>query len=239
MAKLDEGEVPRRFYKAAVSEPFNGGFAVLLDGRIAKTPKGEALAAPTEALGRMLAEEWDAQGETIRYASMPTVRLAMTAIDQTGRVREAVADEVARFAGSDLVCYLAEEPPALVEREAAAWGPWLAWFRDALAVPLTPATGISPKPQSPEALARVKALALELDDFALSGLAYGAALFGSAVLGFAVAKGALSAAEAFELSRIDEAFQEERWGIDAEAAERTERLRLEALMLGRWFGALA
>ncbi len=239
MAKLDDGEKPRRFYKTAVSEPFNGEFAVLLDGRLAKTPRGAALSAPTAALGRLLAQEWDAQGEHIRYASMPAVRLAMTAIDQTPKVREGVAGEVARFAGSDLVCYLAEAPPALVEREAAAWGPWRAWAETALGVALRPATGISPRPQPPEALERVKALALALDDFALSGLAYGAALFGSAVLSLAVARGAMSAEEAFELSRLDEAFQEEQWGVDAEAAARTERLRLEAEMLGRWFAALA
>jgi chaperone required for assembly of F1-ATPase len=64
------------------------------------------------------------------------------------------------------------------------------------------------------------------------------ALFGSAILAFAVERGELSGEAAFELSRLDEALQIERWGEDAEAAARTQALRAEAEMAGRWFAAL-
>ena len=100
------------------------------------------------------------------------------------------------------------------------------------------ATGVLHRPQSRSTLDRVEALALALDDFTLAGLALAASLFTSAVLALALQRGVLSGDEAFELSRLDEAFQEEQWGIDAEAAERTERLRAEAVMLDRWFRAL-
>ena len=101
------------------------------------------------------------------------------------------------------------------------------------------ATGIIHAEQPQETLAKVKGLALELDDFALTGVAFGTPLFGSAILAFAVQRGWLSGEEAWTLSRIDEAYQEEQWGVDAEAAERTARLLAEAQMLEAWFKALA
>lgn len=101
------------------------------------------------------------------------------------------------------------------------------------------AEGIIHKAQDPEAIARVKALALEADDFALTGLATAVPLLGSAVLGLAVMRGALSGEEAFDISRIDEAYQERQWGIDEEAAERTAARRAEADLLDRWFKALS
>jgi chaperone required for assembly of F1-ATPase len=238
VARLDEGDKPRRFYKSAVAAPADGGFAVLLDGRPARTPAAGRLILPTAALAKMVAAEWEAQVDRIDTQRMAATRLAFTAIDRTGPAHAAVAGEVASYAGSDLLCYLAEAPAALAQREAAAWSPWLNWAEAALRAKLMPSFGIAPVVQAPAALARIEALAAAMDDFGLSGLAYAAALYGSAVLAFAVARGALEAGEAFELSRLDEAFQEDAWGVDAEAAARTEIMRGQARMVGGWFEAL-
>lgn len=234
----DKPRTPPRFYKAVEVAPHDGGFSVRLDGRGAKTPGGLVLSAPREALARLIAEEWAAQDKVIDLSVMPTTRLAFTALDRTAEARAAMAAEVARYAGSDLLCYLAEAPRVLAEREAALWGPWLSWSEQALGVKLLPSIGIAPVRQSPESLARVEALAGELEDFRLTGLTFAAGLYGSAVLAFAVERGTLAAAEAFEVSRLDEAFQEELWGVDAEALARTQALRAEAAMIGRWFAAL-
>jgi chaperone required for assembly of F1-ATPase len=239
VARLDEGERPRRFYAAAASGPAEGGFAVLLDGRAAGTPGGRRLVLPTAALAELVAAEWAAQGEKIAFERMEATRLAFTAIDRTSSARAAVAGEVARYAGTDLLCYLAGEPQALAEREAAAWGPWLAWAEAELGVRLKLSVGIAPVVQDEAALETVGTLAAAMDDFSLSGLAAATALYGSAVLAFALARGAVDAVEAFEVSRLDEAFQEERWGVDAEAAARTGAMRGHARMLGAWFEALA
>ena len=238
MTKLDKPRQPPRFYKTVAVVPAGDAFGVALDGRSAKTPGGRALCVPVEALAQLMAEEWAAQGQTIDMAAMPATRLAFTALDHAEAAREGMAEEVARYAGSDLLCYLAEEPRALAEREAAVWGPWLAWADQALGVKLTPSVGIAPVLQSPDALARVAALAGAMDDFRLTGLTYAAGLYGSAVLAFAVERGALPGHEAYEVSRLDEAFQEELWGIDDQARIRTENHRLEAAMIERWFAAL-
>jgi chaperone required for assembly of F1-ATPase len=212
---------------------------VLLDGRAPKSPAGAPLRLPTAALAGLVAEEWAAQADTIAYATMPATRLAFTAIDRTPHVRPAMAAEIAKYAGSDLLCYFADGPAALVERQAAQWGPLLDWADAELGIKLTLAQGILHRPQDPEALARAEALAAALDDFALTALVRAAGLFGSAVLAFALQRGRLSGEGAFALARLDEIFQEERWGVDAEAADRAAAMLAEAVALERWFEALA
>lgn len=235
----DSTQTVRRFHKTAAAAPRGGGWAVLLDGKGAKTPAGAPLVLPSRALAELVAAEWDAQGEFIRFGTMPATRLAFTTVDHLGSARGEVAAEVARYAGSDLLCYFAEEPPKLIERQAREWGPILEWAESELVLRLERTAGIVHRPQPPETLARVEALAAALDDFALAGLAHATPLFGSAVLALAVQRGRLSGLDAFVLSRLDEAHQEEQWGVDAEAAARTARLQTEAEMLDRWFAALS
>lgn len=216
----------------------NGGFTVTLDGRTLRGLKGAPTVLPTAALAELVAQEWAAQGETLELAAMAVTRLANTALESVPQAREATARQVADYAGTELLCYRAEGPAGLVARQAALWDPVLACARTELGLVFLPAAGIVHQPQPPDTLAQVEALALELDDFALTGLAFGVPLFGSAVLSLGLLHGWFGADEAFDLSRLDEAWQEEKWGVDEEAAERTARLRGEAHLLGRWFAAL-
>lgn len=232
-------EKPRRFYKTVEVAEAEGGFAVLLDGRALRTPGGKRLICPTRKLAEDIAAEWDAQAGTIELAQMHATRLANTAIDSIGAAREATADQIVRYAGADLVLYFAEEPEALVRRQTEAWGPLLDRAEREARLSFVRASGIIHQAQPQESLDEVRRIALGLDDFALAGLAFGAALFGSAVLAIGLHRGWLNGVQAFELSRVDEAWQEEKWGVDTEAAERSDRLRLEAEVLDRWFRGLA
>ena len=228
----------KRFWTAVDVAEGEGGWAVTLDGRTPKTPAHAKLVLPTGAAARLVADEWAAQGEFIDPAAMPATRLASTAIDRVSQVREAVAEEIAAFSGSDLLCYLAEHPTSLAVEQAREWTPWRDWAAIELGVVLEPAEGIVHRPQDRAAIARVAELALRLDDFSLTGLALATPLLGSAVLALAVQRGVLAGEAAFELSRLDEAFQERQWGVDAETAERTAARRAEAMLLDRWFRAL-
>jgi len=229
---------PKRFYLAAVAAPLEGGFGVALDARTLRTPAGARLVLPSLALAELVASEWSAVEGAIDYALMPATRLAFTAADRVGRARAAMASEVARQAGADLLCYFAEAPASLTRRQEERWGPVLDWAARTQDLRFEPTAGILHRAQPQATLNRVEALAGELDDFALAGLALAASLFTSAVLALALQCGELSGDQAFDLSRLDEAFQEEQWGVDAEAAERTAGLRAEAVMLERWFRAL-
>jgi chaperone required for assembly of F1-ATPase len=230
--------LPRRFYKVVSTAQVPGGVGVFLDGKPIKTPAGSSLTVPMDKLARLLAGEWDAQTTHIDMTTMGAVRLASTAIDFVPQAHAAVAEEVARYAGSDALCYFADGPDSLVERQAVRWGAMLDWAARDLQLEFVRTTGIAHKAQAPETLQRVADLAGREDDFVLAGLAHATALFGSAILAFALQRGELDGDAAHDLSRLDEAFQQERWGIDEEAAERTANMLAEARMLDAWFQAL-
>ena len=234
----EAGEKPRRFYKAVSVEAAPGGFAVKLDSRSLRSPRAALMVLPTQALADLVAEEWAAQGEHIEMALMHATRLANTALDAIPQARDGTAGQIADYAGSDLLCYFAEDPAGLVDRQQQHWAPILERAEREFEVAFVRAAGVVHRTQPDETLAKVKAMALALDDFGLAGIAFGTALFGSAVLAFGLARGWMSGVQAHELSRLDEIFQEEKWGVDDEAAERTARHVVEAQMLERWFKAL-
>ena len=183
--KGDGVQKPRRFYKAVTVDDSEGGYVVLLDGRAPKTPSGRKVVLSTPALAALVAADWDAQTTEIDSLRMPAQRLAATAIDRVAAVREDVADEIARYAGSDLLCYRAESPAGLVEAQSRSWDPMLDWADEALGLRLTAVSGIIHRAQPEGSLARARALALDLDPFGLTALAHAASLFGSAVLALA------------------------------------------------------
>ena len=229
---------PRRFYKAATTGPVEGGFAVLLDGRTPKSPARSPLVLPSLALAQLVAAEWEAQEKIIDSTAMPATRLAFTAIDRIAETRVEVAREVAAYAGSDLLCYRAEHPTPLVERQDRDWQPLLDWANATWGLALKPVAGIIHAPQPPQSLAAIEALAVGFDDFTLAGVAYGAGLLGSSVLSLALREGRVDGLTALDLSRLEEAFQAEHWGEDQEARLRVENLAVEVRVLERWFAAL-
>lgn len=240
-AKGVKGEIdqrPKRFYATVEVVAGEGGWVVTLDGRALRTPGGRRLVLPTEALARLLADEWRTQGERIDLASMFNTRRAYGVSERTAEVRASLIEQVVRYAGTDLVCYLADHPAALRARQEAAWGPMRFWAEQAQGVRLVAVSGIIPANQPAESLAALRRHAEALDDFRLDGLVASIALLGSAVLGLAVERDRLTAVDAFELSRVDELYQIEHWGEDAEAANRTGIQRQEARALDAWFGAL-
>lgn len=229
---------PRRFYATAASAEIEGGWGVKLDGKPLRTPARKILALPTQPLAQAVADEWQTQGEHIDFAGMHLFRLANVAIDRTPETREAMADEAARYAATDLLCHLAEAPQSLRAQQDAAWAPLRAWASETLGVHLRAVEGILALDQPAASLQAVKTHARSLDDFRLTALVHAVALFGSAVLALAVERQRISADEAHALSRIDEAFQARQWGEDAEAVERAGLRLEEARALDRWFAAL-
>lgn len=235
----DRLERPKRFYQGATAGPLDDGFGVLLDRRPLRTPAGVRLILPTQGLASLVADEWGAQEGVIDLDRMPATRLAFTTLDRVAETRGEVVAEVVRYAGSDLLCYNATGPAALVERQTAAWRPILDWAQTELRLDFTPTAGIVHRAQPGPTLRRVGDLAEALDDFTLAGLVFATALYGSAILALAVQRERMTADAAFDLSRLDEAFQEEKWGVDEEAAAHTAHRRGEAMMIGGWFQALA
>jgi chaperone required for assembly of F1-ATPase len=217
----------KRFYKDVSVTPIEGGFAVLLDGKSVKTPGRNALILPTEKLASVIAQEWRGQGEDVIATSMPLLRLANTVIDGVAANREAVIDAILRFGENDLLCYRAHQPPDLMSRQRAGWDPLLDWSRHKHGADMTVTAGMAHVDQKPDALAALRRPLEELDIFTLGGVHVVASITGSTMLALAVVGHEISGPHAFELSRIDEIYQAEKWGEDAEAAKRTSALAHE------------
>ena len=218
--------LPKRFYAAAtvVAEP-DGGFAVRLDDKPVRTPGRAVLALPTEAAARLVAGEFEVQGDVIDPVTMPVLRLANTAIDGVAPEMQAVVEDIMRYSSSDLVCYRADSPRPLVDRQAGHWDPVLDWARAALGARFWLAEGVMHVDQPREAVSAVGLwLAQRGDPFRLAALHVMTSLTGSALLALGVEAGAFDPEQAWEAAHVDEDWNIEQWGEDEEAtARRTAR----------------
>jgi len=207
----------KRFWKAAAVVEAADGFAVELDGRSVKTPAKRALVLPTQSLAQAVATEWDAQSEVINPNTMPVTKTANAAIDKVSVQHAEVADMLAAYGDSDLLCYRADAPEELIARQNAQWDPMLDWAEDVLEARLHPRIGIMHVPQDEDALAKLRARTHAHSPFELAAFHDLVSLSGSLVLGFAAAMKARSAEAIWDLSRLDENWQEEQWGEDEDA----------------------
>jgi chaperone required for assembly of F1-ATPase len=223
---------PRRFYKTASPTGNAAPFAIHLDGKLLRTPSKAPLQVPARGLAQAIAEEWQAQGETIDPFTMPLTRLANTAIDRVGPNLPRIIEEMVKFAGSDLVCYRAGEPPRLQERQAAMWDPVLAWAERDLDASLETASGVVFKNQPAKALDAIRCHIEGKSSWELAALHNMMTLTGSTLLPLMVARGAITGEDAWSAAHIDEDWQNEQWGVDEEAAARraTHRSEFEAAM---------
>ena len=217
----------KRFYAQVTIGADPTGSTVLLDGRPVRTPARRLLALPSPALAEAIGEEWRAQAAEIDAHSMRLTRLATTVVDlMPARRGEAIA-EAAGYAGTELLCYRAERPTVLADRQEAAWQPWLDWAQRQFDAPLLVARGIMPVAQPEVALKALRAAVERLDDWRLVGVHAATAVLGSLVLGLAVERGAVSAERALRAALLDELFEIEQWGEDHEQTRRHERLRAD------------
>ncbi|MFW8596251.1 ATP12 family chaperone protein [Cribrihabitans neustonicus] len=225
----------KRFWKQVTVAEADGSFAVELDGRRVKTPAKAPLAVPTRALAEAIAAEWDAQGESIDPRAMPCTRSANAAIDKVTHQHGEVADMLSEYGDTDLLCYRATTPEELARRQAAEWDPALDWAETALGARLRPREGVLHAPQDPAALDVLRGRVHALNPFQLAAFHDLVGISGSLVLAFAAAGGWRSAGEIWQLSRLDERWQEEQWGVDEEAAAAAEVKRQEFLHAERFF----
>jgi chaperone required for assembly of F1-ATPase len=228
----------KRFYQKAEPVQRASGYGITLDGKPMKTPGKRDLVVPNEALAAAIAEEWNAQQGEVQSATMPLTRLATTTVDRVATQRDAIIRQTANYAATDLVCYRATHPPALATRQQAVWQPLIDWAVLRYDAPLVITSGVIPKSQ-PAASLRALALAVaEQDDFALTALHAATAACGSLIIALALLEGQLDAQQAFAASQLDESFQIEAWGEDAEQAERRRALAADIQAAARFISLL-
>lgn len=233
--RLARQELPRRFYERAVAGPQAGGFAVLLDGKVARTPSKSPLVVSDRVVADAMAAEWEAQSGHLDPGTMPLTRIVNAAIDGVAGEMDAVRREIVKYSGTDLVCYRAGEPRSLVEAQSAAWDPLVAWARDTIGAPLKIASGIVHVTQHEAVMAAVDRVLRPLDFLALAAVHTATTLTGSAIIALALLRGRLDADAAWAAAHVDEDWQMRQWGVDdvalATRARRKRELDAAALIL--------
>lgn len=229
------GWTVKRFWTKASAEPAEGGFAVALDARRVKTPAKRPLILPTRAMAEAVAAEWDAQTGTVNPAAMPVTRAANAALDKVATQFDEVADLIAAYGGTDLLCYRADGPEALVRRQAEGWDPMLDWAERTYGARLYPTSGIVHRAQDAAALAALAAAVRGQTIWGLTALHDLVGISGSLILGLAAQSSEHDPEALWGLSRIDEDWQSELWGVDEEAADLAESKRRDFLAAHRFW----
>jgi chaperone required for assembly of F1-ATPase len=227
----------KRFWRAATAERADGTWRILLDGKPLRLPDGASLVLPGAALAEAIAYEWGLAGGDVggemSWSDVPLTRLAGSAA-VLARDPGPIAAMLLRYADADCLCYRAEHPPALAAAQEAAWQPWLDWADTKYGARLLPEFGIVAVRQPRQALDALEAAVSRLDEWRLAGLAALVPAYGSLILGLAVVAGALGAREAHRLAIVEEVFQEEKWGTDAETAARRALIGAEVTQAERF-----
>jgi chaperone required for assembly of F1-ATPase len=228
----------KRFWDIATVHATEAGFEILLDGRRMRLPSGTPLLVTAPRLADAIAEEWQAagggKGGEMTFVDTPLTRLAGTAIERIAPDPAPTIDAVARYGETDLLCYRAETPQALVQRQHLLWAPWLDWAAVTLDAPLRVTTGVGYVRQHQDSITALhRGVAAQTPD-ALAALGIAVPALGSLVLGLALAAGEMDGETAFTLGALDELFQAEQWGGDDEAVHRRAGIRADILLAERY-----
>jgi len=228
---------PKRSYEVVAVAPSEGGFALLLDRKPAKF-NGAVIVLPTVMLAEAVAQEWRGQEKLLDPERMRLTVLATAALARVPRARGEVIEHILGYGHNELLCYRAAEPPELAARQKAQWDPLLEWIQARHAVRLVADAGISFIEQPVDAPVRMQEIVCAFDDFELAALDAAASLCASFVVGLALIERKIGADEAFAISHLDELYQAEKWGHDAEAESRHTRILAELLAIERFISLL-
>jgi chaperone required for assembly of F1-ATPase len=229
----------KRFWKDAAAVEEDGGWGIQIDGKPLRTPARNPLVLPTRALAQAIAEEWNSAGETVDPRAMPLTGLANAAIDRVAPDSESFAMGLARYGENDLACYRADQPRKLVERQEKSWDALLGWARRRFDIDFCTTTGIVHVAQPEATVARLAHAAAALDPFRLAALSPLVTIGGSLVAALAVVEAAMTPETAWGAVTIDERWQREQWGKDAEAEARLEARRRDFFAAARFVELLS
>jgi chaperone required for assembly of F1-ATPase len=228
----------KKFWKEVAVAREDGGWTVKLDGRPLRTPARAPLVLPNEALAEAIAAEWRAVDEDVDPRVMVLTGMANAAIDRVAPERQAFAGGLARYAEADLACYRSDWPPELVERQGSAWDSLLGWARRRYDVDFSTTSGLMHVPQ-PQATIELLAHAVAaLDAFRLAALSPLVTISGSLVASLALLEKAITAEEAWQAVSVDERWQLEQWGADADAEQALENKRRDFMAAARFLELL-
>ena len=213
----------KRFYKEVTVAPDGDHWRVLLDGRGIKTPGKRAQLVPTRALAEAMAAEWAGQGEELDPARFMLRDMADYTIDAIAENRADALTSLLPYAETDTLCYRAEPDEALYARQIDVWEPLLLAAERRWDVHFERVSGIVHRPQPAATLARFAAVLEAESAFTLAALRALSSLSCSLVIGLLALEPGADAEALWNAANLEEDWQAELWGKDAEAEARQER----------------
>ncbi|MGE3691289.1 MAG: ATP12 family protein [Novosphingobium sp.] len=228
----------KRFYKQVSVEGQEGQWQILLDGRAVKTAGGRRQVLPTQAMADALAHEWAEQGENIDPGRFVLRDLADYTIDIVAPGRDTAILSVLPYAETDTLCYRADEGEALHARQIEVWEPLLQAAEQRWDVHFVRVSGIVHHAQPEATLARMAAVLAARDDATLAALHTLASLAASLVLALAAVEPHADAEALWQAANLEEDWQADLWGKDAEAQARRAR-RFATFAAAMRFAALS
>lgn len=213
----------KRFWREVAVVRAGNGWQATLDGRGVKTQGGAAQVVPSAALADALAAEWAAQAEDVDAAAFVQRDLADVAIDTIAPAPHAAVAALLAYAETDTLLYRAPPGDPLHARQLATWEPLVAVAETRWDVRFERVAGVVHRPQPATALARLRGALETLDPFRLAALTTLTTLSASLLTGLAALEEGADIGALWAATGLEEAFQAERWGQDAEAATRTAR----------------
>ncbi len=220
-------------------EQTQDGFALLRGSKPLATPAERALVVPSKVVAERIAAEY-AYLDTLRAvvlpdpAKLPFLQLAATSIDKTSRARKDVIQKIIAYAETEMLCYRALEPEALVMKQNELWQPYLDWAEADFGLSFTLAAGVMPLTQPSTNAEKLKAILQSYDNFTLTGLAEAVSVSGSMVLGLALVTGYTSVDAIFAAAECDSLFQMSLYGEDPVTLAKHEDIRRDLKYIREW-----
>lgn len=213
----------KRFWNEVGIAEVDGGWQVTLDGRGIKTQGKRPQVVPSKALAELLAAEWAAQGEEIDPAGFPHRDMADYAIDMVATGEEDIVPKLLAFLETDTLCYRADPDEPLYKRQQEVWEPLVTQFESREGVAVERASGIIHRPQSEATLSAMRRKLERLDALELAALFALTSLSASLIIGLTALAEDADAEALWDTANLEEDWQIDLWGEDAEATARRAR----------------
>ncbi|MGB7407330.1 MAG: ATP12 family protein [Pontixanthobacter sp.] len=207
----------KRFYEHVTVAERGGGFQLLLDERPIKTAMGKAQLVPSRALAEAMRREWSEQPPIIDPAKFIFRDMADFAIDL---IKPEPAPHIAKVLGfleTDTLCYRAAPEDAFFQRQEDIWEPLVIAFERNENVRLERTSGIMHRPQAASTLNAVREHLQAFDPFTLAAFVNLTSLSASLIIGMTALCHDADHKALWAAANLEEDWQIEQWGADAEA----------------------
>ena len=218
----------KKFWKkVSIKKISSNSFQIMLDERILQTPLKRELVLPNLNLTQEIVKEWDQVSKNINTESMIFYGLISTSLDKIIDNKNLYIDDILDYIDTDLICYRAENPKELVELQKNKWDPIILLIEKYIGTKVHVFEGVLHKKQHYTVHDRLNNLINQFDIFEISALHRITNITGSIFLSLCVLKKDISKNEIFELSFLDELWQEKNWGFDEENSQKRKEISIE------------